>query len=431
MGRETKAEIAVYKRITLRLIPFIVICYALNFLNRINIGFVKLQMTSDLNISETAYGLAAGLFFLSYSFFQIPSNLILIRLGARKWFSLSLIATGVISTLTLFVTTPTEFYFMRFLLGMVEASFFPGMLYYFTLWYPHERLGRTFALLLFGLSISGVFGGPLSGWIMQYTNQFESMHSWQWLLLVEGVPTVILGGMLPFVLSNNIQTSNWLRTQEKEILEYHLKLSEERNPLTLSLFDLIRDARVWQLIFFYICLFSIISALLFFMPTFMVISGAGNFFSLGLLASIPYISAIALSLLIAHSSDLKGERRLHLFGLTLACALSLLGLAAFPTSIAMTMINTTIATATSLSALVLFWTIPPLFLKGNSRAVGIALINTLGSLGGFLAPYLVGYSKDSTQTFTVALLAMAFICFIASMLIFFFPRNLVEGSTKV
>jgi len=424
MTRETKAELAVYKKVALRMVPFLFMCYALNFLDRVNVSYAKLQMSIDLHFSETNYGLGAGIFFIGYLLFQVPSNQVLMRVGAKLWLACIMIIWGIISILTLFVTTPMEFYIVRFLLGAAEAGFFPGVLFYFTQWYPNERLGRITAMFLLGFSASGILGAPLSGWILEKTADIAPLRGWQWLFLIEGIPTITLGCLLPFVLPADIESSHWLTPQEKEILKYRLKPVVKESAPPLSLFELFEDGYVWQLMLLYFFMFNATLGTVFYFPTFIKQAGVANFFHIGLLSSIPYIASMVASILFAYSSDLWRERRLHLLFLLLASAIGMLGIAAFSNNIALVVASSSIAVAASLSSVVIFWTIPTLYLKGNNKAIGIALINSGGSLGGFSAPYLIGYLTDLTHGFTVPLLTLACMMLLASLFAYFIPKHL-------
>jgi len=425
MERETKAEIAVYRKVMLRMVPFLFMCYAFNFLDRVNISYAKLQMSSALNFSETHYGLGAGIFFIGYLLFQIPSNRLLVRLGAKTWLSCIMIAWGLISISTLFVTTPREFYVVRFLLGVAEAGFFPGVLFYFTQWYPNERLGRIIAMLLLGFSAAGILGAPISGWIMQQSGGLGTMQNWQWLFLLEGFPTIILGCLLPFILPTDIQSTPWLNSQEKEILTYRLKSpATDGNVQPVSLLDLFKDARMWQLMLLYFFLFNATLGTVFFFPTFIKKAGVTNFLHIGLLSSIPYIASMVASVAFAYTSDIFKERRWHLLLLALAGAIGLLGTAAFAHNLPLLVTSISIAVAAFISSGVVFWTIPPLYLTTQARATGIALISSAGSLGGFFAPYMIGYLTDLTHSFTAPLLALALMVIVASIFAYFIPKNL-------
>jgi len=241
---------AAYKKVTLRLIPYLFVCYLFNYLDRVNVGFAKLQMLDDLHMSETVYGLGAGVFFIGYIAFGVPSNLMLQRVGPRRWLALIMVLWGILSASLLFVRTPLAFYVLRFLTGATEAGFFPGIVLYLTRWFPSIRRGRVMALFMSAIPLSGVLGGPFSGWILSHFAAGQgSLAAWQWLFLLQGLPTVILGLGMLFLLNDGIAQASWLSGNERSMLDRALIEDEKNQPATVSdsFGAVLRNPGVWVL----------------------------------------------------------------------------------------------------------------------------------------------------------------------------------------
>jgi D-galactonate transporter len=397
---------ATYRKVAWRLLPFLFLCYVVAYLDRVNVGFAKLQMLGDLKFSETAYGLGAGIFFIGYFLFEIPSNLILHRTGARRWIARIMITWGLLSAGMMFVTTETQFYVLRFLLGAAEAGFFPGIILYLTYWFPAAQRGRIVALFMTAIAASGVIGGPLSGWIMSALAGVNGWAGWQWLFLIEGLPSVLMGVAVLFVLDDSIQAASWLTQAEKDGLARQIA-ADQKGQAHLSVGQTLRDPRVLALSALYFCFIMGLYGVSFWLPQLIKGLGVTSLMSIGLLSAIPYGVAAVCMVAVGRSSDLRGERRLHLVlpALAAAAGLSLAGvLGAQPV---WGLLALAIGTAGVLSVLPVFWTLPTALLGGAGAAAGIALINSVGNLAGFLSPYMVGAIKDATGSTTLALYALA------------------------
>lgn len=282
-----------YHKITWKLIPFLCFCYLAAYLDRINIGFAKLQMLDQLQFSETAFGLGAGLFFVGYIIFEVPSNLVLERVGAKIWIARIMITWGLLSACTMLVTSTTQFYILRFLLGAAEAGFLPGVLYYLTTWFPTHRRGRIIALFMIGLPLSSVIGGPLSGWIMGHFDHMAGLRGWQWLFLIEAVPSVLLGVLTFWALPNSYQQAKWLSIEEKTLLERELRKDDADGAGSKHSFrDGFFNLKVWMLggIDFSILLSAY--AMGFWMPTFIRNAGVTDTFHIGILTALPSVAAL-------------------------------------------------------------------------------------------------------------------------------------------
>ena len=386
---------ALYKRVTLRLIPFLFICYLCAYLDRVNVGFAKLQMLSDLKFSETVYGLGAGIFFAGYFLFEVPSNLLLERVGPKVWIARIMITWGILSSLMMFVTSETSFYVLRFLLGVAEAGFFPGIILYLTYWFPHDRRGRIVALFMTAVAISGVVGGPLSGWIMEEFSGKHGIAGWQWLFVLEGIPSVVLGVITFFYLDDSISKARWLTDSEKALLQARLD-QEHATKAHIPLAKVFFDVHVWVFSAIYFLLVMGLYGIGFWLPNIIKAAGVTNLFHNGLLSAIPYLVAAIAMVLVGKSSDKSGERYWHIIISAWAAAFGFWLSSENPGSIVIALIGITIASAGVLSAISLSWALPTAYLSGTAAAAGIAMINSVGNLSGFVSPTLVGWIKDVT-----------------------------------
>ena len=397
---------AVYRKVARRLLPMLFLCYVVAYLDRVNVGFAKLQMLADLHFSDTAYGLGAGIFFIGYFLFEIPSNLILHRTGARVWIARIMISWGMLSSLTMFVTSEASFYGLRFALGVAEAGFFPGIVLYLTQWFPSERRARIIALFMTAVAISGVVGGPLSGVIMTTMAGVRGWAGWQWLFLLEGIPSVVMGAVVYLYLDDTIDAATWLTPHEKVVLHERLR-AEDATKVSLSVGETLRSGRVLSFAAVYFTFTMGLYGVGFWLPQIIKNLGVRDVLNVGLLSAIPYgVGAVAM-VLTARRSDRTGERRRHvaLSALVGSIGLALAGASGHNTVAGMTALS--IGTAGVLSTLPLFWTMPTAMLAGASAAAGIALINSIGNLSGFLAPYVVGAITDATGSQTYGLYVLA------------------------
>lgn len=422
---QSNAEDATYAKVTWRLIPFLFLCYVFAYLDRVNVGFAKLQMLSDLKFSETVYGLGAGIFFIGYFIFEVPSNIAMHRFGARKWIARIMITWGVISAAMIFVKSPTTFYILRFFLGVAEAGFFPGIILYLTYWYPSSRRGKITAMFMTGIPISGVVGGPLSGWILNQFNGVYGMPGWQWLFLLEAIPSFLAGFVVLVYLDDKISAAKWLTVEQRSLLEKSLA-NEAGNIEVHSVWGPFRNKRVWVLS---LCYFGIIMGLYgisFWLPTLFKASGVADAFTIGLLTMIPYGAAAIAMVMLGRSSDRMKERRWHVAMPALLGAAGLVASTFVPHNAALAVLFLTLATIGIMGALCQFWAIPPSFLGGAAAAAGIALINSVGNLAGFVSPYLVGWIKDLTHSTDVGLYCVAASLVVAAAIVLTMPKGVVN-----
>ncbi|GAA3886249.1 MFS transporter [Gibbsiella dentisursi] len=416
-----------YRKITWRLIPFLCLCYLAAYLDRINVGLAKLQMADQLALSEAAFGLGAGLFFVGYILFEVPSNLVLQRVGARLWIARIMISWGLLSTATMFVTTPMQFYVIRFLLGVAEAGFLPGVLFYLTMWFPSWRRGRIIALFMLGLPLSSVIGGPLSGWIMGHFDMRHGLHGWQWLFLLEGLPSVLLGIMTFWMLPDRYQQVNWLNAEEKQQLASDLKRDEAETDHTNHRFrDGFFNLKVWMLggIDFSILLSAY--AMGFWMPSFIKTAGVADITHIGMLTAIPSIAALLGMLLIGASSDRHRERRWHIIAPFWIGAAAMAASTFFTHNVFATVLLFSVAQATIIGAVPVFFSLPATFLRGAAAATGFALACSLANIAGLVSNSLMGLAIDLTGSGSGALWAFAACLLLSSLLVVALPARVVN-----
>jgi D-galactonate transporter len=416
---------SVYRKVTWRLLPFLMLCYVVAYLDRVNIGFARLQMLDDLRFSETVYGLGAGLFFIGYFLFEVPSNLVLHRVGARLWIGRIMITWGVVSAAFMFVTTPAMFYVLRFVLGIAEAGFFPGIILYLTYWYPSYRRARMVAIFMTATPFSGVIGGPISGWIMQGLAGVNGWAGWQWLFLIEALPAIVMGAIVMVYLDNGIRSATWLNDAEKAMLERHLA---EDAPATADhrLSVLFADARLWLLCAIYFCLVMGHYGLTFWMPVLIQAAGVSGPLHIGLVSAIPYSFAVIAMVLVGRHADKTRERRWHTAVPLAVGAAGLVLSVQSGTATALAISSLTLAAIGVLSGGPVFWSLPTAFLGGTAAAAGIAAINSVGNLAGFVSPYIVGWLKDLTGSTAAGLYVVAAALVLGSLLVIRIPGRLVS-----
>ena len=419
-----------YKKATWHLIPFIFVCYFFNYLDRVNVGFAKLEMMDALNLSNTVYGLGAGIFFIGYVLSGVPSNLILHKLGARRWIAVMMIMWGALSAAMLFVTTPTSFYVLRFFTGVAEAGFFPGMVLYFTHWFPSQKRGQVMALFMSAIPISGLIGGPLSGWMLAHFSAGQGgMAGWQWLFLLQGLPTVLLGVAVYFYLNDGIAQAKWLSTQEKAAMQTALDDDEKQRQATStvgqSIGDVLKNGSVWMLGVIYFSIQMGVYAINFLLPS--IIKSLGyDTQTVGWLSAIPYLFAAVFMVWAGRSADKHRERRWHVSAPMLMGLFGLMMAANFSTNPLVVMVGLSMATMGALAALSMFWSLPAAFLGSAAAAAGLALINSLGQIAGFVSPFLVGWIKDATQSTDAALYVLSAVMLLGALLVLRVPAKLVN-----
>ena len=396
------------KKVSTRLLPFLILLYVIAYLDRVNFGFAALQMNSALSLSSEAFGFLSGIFFIGYLLFELPSNLILQKTGARVWITRILISWGIVVMLTAFATGALQLAVLRFILGVMEAGFFPGILLYLTYWFREGERAKAVALLMTALAISTVVGAPVSTWILDSIHWF-GMAGWRWLFVLEGLPAVILGFVTYWYLTDRPEEAGWLQSEEREWLAGELqKENEHRQKLGghRDLASVVTDRRVWHLALIYCMLVIALYGLGFWMPQIIrSMNGTLSNTAIGLVMAVPYACAGVAMILWSRHSDRTGERRWHTALPPLAGGLALAG-SGIVGSPPMAFLLLIIATVGIFCAFGPFWTLPSIFLAEMTAAAGIAVINSIGNAGGFIGPTLMGYLTQVTGSTNMGLVVI-------------------------
>jgi sugar phosphate permease len=414
-------EKAVYRKVTLRLIPFLFLCYILSYVDRVNVGFAKLRMQQDLGMSETMFSIGMGVFFIGYFIWEVPSNIMMQKVGARRWLGPIMIVWGLVSSASMSATTPTLFYTLRFLLGTVESGFFPGVVLYLTFWFPRTRLAKTISMFMSAIALAGAFGSPFSGWIMARTGTTGGLASWQWLFLLEGIPSVFVGIFALYYLSDGPAKAPWLKAEERDVLLNSLAREEALkrgdNEARHSLADAFRNPKVW---WFSLVYFGAVVAnyyVGFWMPEIIKSGITRDPWHIGLVSIIPWGFGAIVMITFGHHSDATNERRWHLTGALLTAALFVIlsGIRGLPP--AANLIILTFAVAGIMSSISTFWALPTGLLSGTAAAAGLAWINSIGNLGGFVSPYAVGWIRDHSANPIYPALLVSACCLMSAVVV--------------
>ncbi len=393
------------RRLTWRLVPFLFLLYIVAYLDRSNVAFAALQMQQQLAFTDAVYGLGAGMFFAGYFCFQVPSNLVLQRVGARRWIASLMMVWGVISAAMVFVGGPRSFYTFRFLLGAAEAGFFPGVIFYLKNWFPVRARARTVARFMTAAPLSGVVGGPVSGALLGL-HLTAGLAGWQWMFLLEGIPAVLLGAVALVYLVDRPEEAAWLSGEEREWLLATLLLEREAGSVATGTFSALKMGPIWMLALVYFGLNTVSYGVSLWLPKLIKsLSGVTNL-ALGLLSAIPYVAAALAMVVVGLHSDRSGERRWHTAVPAFAGALAL-SAAAYSTSVGPAIVLISVAVLGVFSMMGPFWAMPTSFLSGTAAAAGIAVINSIGNLGGFVGPYVIGLVRTSTGQFKGGLLLVS------------------------
>lgn len=409
---------AVYRKIALRIVPLAVLGYVIAYIDRVNVGFAKLQFQSDLGFSDAVYGLGAGLFFAGYFFFEVPSNLMLERFGARATFARIMVLWGGLSAAMALIATPMQFYVMRFLLGMAEAGFFPGIILYFSFWFPAKIRGRVTGLFAMGASIAGVVGSPLSGWLMSLDG-LHGLRGWQILFIYEGLPAVFLGLIFLLFIANKPEDARWLNAAERKLIQDELEAERNRQPETAragSKFDAFRDPKVYGLALSYLSILAATQAVALWTPSLLHRLNVPTA-TIGLLTAIPYVIAMTGTYLLGRSSDYFQERRWHFVAAMTAAGVSLAVVGLVPASVVSILAFMSVVATGSWAALAVFWTIPPAYLSEKAKAAGIAFISSAGALGGLVSPIIIGWSSSVGGSIYYGLAAIGLMLLISAVIL--------------
>jgi D-galactonate transporter len=389
---------SVYSKVSWRIMPLLVICYIIAFLDRINIGYAQLQMKQTLPFSDAVYGLGAGIFFVGYFLFEVPSNLMLEKIGARKTLLRIMFCWGIVATGMMFVQTPMQFYVLRFLLGAFEAGFFPGVILYLTFWYPPARRGQMIAIFMTATTLASVIAGPLCGAIMKWMDGINGWHGWQWLFLVQGLPASVLGIVAFFYLDDKPEQAKWLDAREKTVLRDHL---DHDKGLVAgaghgSMWQMLKDPKVYSLALVYFLLLGATYTMVFWLPTLIKSWGIADLFLIGIYAAIPNVFGVIGMVLIGRSSDRTKERRWHFAACAAIAAVGLAVTIFTQGNFIGSMVGLCVAVVGIASATPLFFTITSEYLSKAAAAGGIALISSLGNLGAAVSPSVTGAINTAT-----------------------------------
>lgn len=392
----TAADDRLYRKVTLRIIPFLFVCYVIAILDRNNIGFAQLQMKHDLSLTDAMYSLGAVFFFCGYVLFEVPSNILLHKFGAKKTFARIMFLWGAVSVLMVFVSSTTQFYVLRFLLGVFEAGFFPGIVFYLTFWFPSRRRAQPLSVFYAGVAVAGVLGGLVSGWIMKGMNGVHGVHGWQWMFAIEGAPAIFLGLIALFFLKDGPAKASWLSADEKSRLQDVLSREGVVGKAGHSLGAALSNPHVYLFAFVYFCLTSAILLLLFWMPTMIKEFGVQDIVKISLYSAIPNAIGAVGVIVIARHSDKHNERKWHFIACALGAAVALALLTMHNSSFALSMTLLTVCAVLVYAAHPIFWSVPSSFFRGSGAAASIAMVSSIGVSSGMITPYLIGLIKTYT-----------------------------------
>jgi len=416
-----------------RLLPFLILLYIVSYLDRINVSFAALTMNQDIGLTQTAFGFGAGIFFVGYVLFEVPSNLIMVRMGPRLWIARIMISWGLATTALILAVGPISFAALRFLLGVAEAGFFPGIILYLTAWFPLSSRAKTVALFMTATPMAGLIGSPLSGWLLEL-HGLAGLSGWQWLFLAEGLPAIALGLIVAFRLPSGPTEASWLSVEERQALSAALE-AEHRAIATRHLSGLregLCNRKVWLGGWVYFCMVVAMYGLVMWLPQIIARTlGPGTIMRVSLLVMIAYAFAMIGMVLIGASSDRLGERRMHIMGALGLCLIGLL-LLAFGSDLGVILVGASLSAMGIWGMIAPFWGLTTAFLTGQAAAAGIALINSLGNLGGFAGPYVIGFVKTCTGDFRLSFLFIALLIALAIVSVHFLRPlpNVRTTSTK-
>jgi len=419
---KTTAEDAIYRKISLRLMPLLFLAYIVAYLDRVNVGFAKLQMLSALNLTDAIYGLGAGIFFFGYFIFEVPSNIFLHKVGARKWIFRIMISWGILSGCMMFVTSETSFYIMRFLLGVAEAGFFPGIILYLTYWFPAQRRGRATSMFLTAIAFAGIIGGPVSGWIMKSMDGTYGLQGWQWLFLIEALPSLVMAFVILFYLDDRVADAKWLTDEERSIVAFNIE-QDSAHKEEVSVLKALTSLRVWHMGLIYLSFVAGLYGISFWLPTIIKAFGVSDPLDVGLLSSVPWTCGVIAMYFASKSADLRNERRWHAIAAGIAGAIGLALSVVFHDNTVLSMAALSLGTMGIMTSLPLFWALPTSFLTGSAAAAGIALINSIGNLSGFGAPYVMGLIKEATKSTDSGVYLLAGMMLLGAFLVFLVPSS--------
>ena len=395
------------RKVRWRLIPFLFLLYIIAYLDRVNVGFASIDMNRDLGFSAAVYGLGSGIFFLSYTLLEVPSNLMLARLGARVWIARIMLTWGALSSAMIFVNSPMSFYVLRFLLGAAEAGFFPGIILYLTQWFPQRERARAVGLFMTATAMAGVIGAPISSALLRMDGTW-GLQGWQWLFLIEGIPAILLVPVVLGYMTERPAQAKWLSADEREWLVREMAAEHTQSAQAIvTLREALGTARLWIISLPYFCIVIAFYGITFFLPQIVQSMSSLGSATIVLLTAIPYVAATIGLVVVGSRSDRARERRWHVAAPCLIGATGFVLTVLSPATPAIALTTLSIAAFGIWGTLGPFWAIPTALLRGTAAAGGIALVNSIGNCGGFVGPYLMGWIRDATGGFTAGLLTLA------------------------
>jgi sugar phosphate permease len=424
INNKTAAQDGVYKKIAWRLMPVLFLAYIFAYLDRVNIGFAKLGMKEEAWFNDEVFALASGIFFIGYFLFEVPGNILMHRIGARIWITRIMLTWGIISGLCAISSSANMFYWIRFLLGVAEAGFFPAIILYLTYWFPKKRRAAMFAMFMVAVNFAGIVGSPLSGYIMDSTKEIDHLKPWQWLFLIEAVPSILLGLFIPFLLTNRPDQANWLSEEEKKIVQQDMEADAMKTDEVGKggFFDAFKSGKVWLFASAYFCIAIGLYGISFWLPQIIENSISKDKVEIGFLAAIPWSAAAIGMVIFGRKADQTGKYRQYVAA---ACFLSMLGFVGsglHNTNAVFVLTMISIAAIGLMSAVSTFWSLPTTILSGSAAAAGIAFINSIGGLGGFISPEMFVWFKSHFDL-GVGLMAAGVIMGIAGTILLVMPKK--------
>jgi MFS family permease len=403
-----------YAKVAWRLLPLLMTCYVFAYLDRVNIGFAKAGLEQDLGINDARYGFAAGVFFLGYVLFEIPSNLVMTRIGARRTFVRIMVLWGLAAMGMALVTTPTQLYVVRFLLGVFEAGFAPGMIFFLTLWFPAARMARVMGLVMLAVPFASVIGAPLSAAMITGLDGVAGLQGWQWMFLLQGLPCLGLAAVVARTLADSPREAAWLEPAEKQVIAHDITVVT--HSVSGQLRDVLRMPAVYLMAGAFFAIIGGIYAMNFWLPTILADAGVADVWLVGVLVAVPYVFAMAGMVVVSRHSDRTGERCWHIVVPTLVAAAAL-GVAAFASSVfVIAYLAIVVGTTALFVAYTIFWSVPSSIVTGTAAAAAVAAVNSVGLLGGFFSPTLIGVVRESTGSTRMGLAVMVALLVLAAIL---------------
>ncbi|WP_158899246.1 MFS transporter [Burkholderia sp. L27(2015)] len=423
-GFRSDQEYTLYNKAATRLLPFLLLLYIVAFLDRINVSFAKLSMAADAGIGDAAYGLGAGIFFIAYCLFEIPSNLILRRVGARFWIARIMFIWGLVCAAMAWVHSPLTFYVTRFILGIAEAGFYPGVVFYLTYWFPRRLRGQATAIFVIGIPLAGVIGAPMCGWVMAHMGGVAALQNWQWLFVLTGLPATVLGVITYFFLDDNPDKARWLTADDRALMAAEREAELRERPEVAHMHSTraaFANGTLWLLAFVNFSIVVSLYALSFWLPQIVKSLGVSNAFENGLIVAIPSALAAVCMICVARHSDRRGEHRWHMAGAIIAAGVGLCVASFFSHNAWISMAGLSLAMMGILTSFTIVSSLPGLLVSGAAAAAGIALITTVGNLGGYVGPFLLGWIKQATGHLEYALFLCGMLLFAGALITLWLP----------